>query len=289
MKLCLHCKYIFSSDEWTCPSCGHQPERLSGIEAHAPEFANGGGGFKPEYFSKLSRLEAANFWFRARNELILWALRTYKPDASTFLEVGCGTGFVLSGIARACPKLALSGSEIFLAGLPYAAERVPSAHFMQMDARRVPFVEEFDAIGAFDVLEHIKEDETVLAQLHGAIKPGGVLLLTVPQHPWLWSASDEYACHVRRYKRAEIEQKVLSVGFELLRSSSFVTSLLPAMMLSRVLQKQEIKDFDPARELKINAVLNKSFYTLMMLELAGIRFGMSYPVGGSRLIVAERK
>lgn len=289
MKVCLHCKYIFSFDEWTCPSCGHQPERLNGIEAHAPEFANGGGGFKPEYFSELSRLEAQNFWFRARNELILWALRTYKPDASTFLEVGCGTGFVLSGIARAYPKLALSGSEIFLAGLSHAAERVPSAHFMQMDARRVPFVEEFDAIGAFDVLEHIEEDETVLAQLHGAIKSGGVLLLTVPQHPWLWSASDEYACHVRRYTRTEIEQKVLSAGFELLRSSSFVTSLLPAMMLSRVLQKQETKGFDPAGELKINAVLNKSFYALMMLELAGIRFGMNYPVGGSRLIVAERK
>jgi SAM-dependent methyltransferase len=289
MKVCLHCKYIFSFDEWTCPSCGHQPERLNGIEAHAPEFANGGGGFKPEYFSELSRLEAENFWFRARNELILWALRTYKPDASTFLEVGCGTGFVLSGIARACPKLALSGSEIFMAGLSHAARRVPSAHFMQMDARRVPFVEEFDAIGAFDVLEHIEEDEIVLAQLYRATKPGGVLLLTVPQHPWLWSASDEYACHVRRYTRAEIEQKVLTAGFELLRSSSFVTSLLPAMMLSRVLQKQKTKDFDPAGELKINAVLNKSFYALMMLELAGIRLGMNYPVGGSRLVVAKKQ
>lgn len=288
MKVCLHCKYIFSFDEWTCPSCGHQPERLNGIEAHAPEFANGGGGFKPEYFSELSRLEAENFWFRARNELILWALRTYKPDASTFLEVGCGTGFVLSGIARACPKLALSGSEIFLAGLSHAAERVPSAHFMQMDARRVPFVEEFDAIGAFDVLEHIKEDETVLAQLHNAIKPGGVLLLTVPQHPWLWSASDEYACHVRRYTRAEIEQKVLTSGFELLRSSSFVTSLLPAMMLSRILGKNKTKDFDPTSELKINIVLNKIFYGLMMLDIAGIKFGMNYPLGGSRLIVAKK-
>jgi SAM-dependent methyltransferase len=289
MKLCLHCKNIFSFNEWTCPSCGHQPERLNGIQAHAPEFANGGGGFKPEYFSELSRLEAENFWFRARNELILWALRSYKPGASTFLEVGCGTGFVLSGIARAFPKLALSGSEIFLAGLSHAAERVPSAQFMQMDARRVPFVEEFDAIGAFDVLEHIKEDETVLAQLHSAIKPGGVLLLTVPQHPWLWSASDEYACHVRRYKRSEIEQKVLTAGFEILRSSSFVTSLLPAMMLSRVLQKRKTKDFDPAGELKINVFLNDLFYASMMLEIAGIGYGLNYPIGGSRLIVAERK
>jgi SAM-dependent methyltransferase len=288
MKVCLYCKYIFSFDEWTCPSCSHQPERLNGIEVHAPEFAGGGGGFKSEYFSKLCRLEAENFWFRARNQLILWALRTYKPDASNFLEVGCGTGFVLSGIARACPKLALSGSEIFLAGLSHAAERVPSANFMQMDARRVPFVKEFDAIGAFDVLEHIKEDETVLAQLHRAIKPGGVLLLTVPQHPWLWSASDEYACHVRRYKRIEIEQKVLTAGFELLRSSSFVTSLLPVMMLSRMLRNNRM-DFDPTNELKISSVLNRTFYGLTILELAGIRAGINYPVGGSRIIIAQRK
>lgn len=289
MKVCLHCKYIFSSDGWTCPSCGHRPKKFNAIEVHAPEFENSGGGFKPEYFSELSRLEEKNFWFRARNELINWALRKYKPDARLFLEVGCGTGFVLSGIARACPKLALSGSEIFLSGLSYAAERVPSAHLMQMDARRVPFVEEFDAIGAFDVLEHIKEDETVLAQLHNAIKPGGVLLVTVPQHPWLWSASDEYACHVRRYKRTEIEQKVLTAGFELLRSSSFVTSLLPAMMLSRVLQKKKTTDFDPAGELRTNAVLNMAFYTLMMLELAGIRLGMNYHFGGSRLVVARKQ
>lgn len=289
MKVCLHCNYIFSSDEWTCPACGNQPERLSGMEAHAPEFANGGGGFKPEYFSELSRLEAGNFWFRARNELILWALRKYQPNASTFLEVGCGTGFVLSGISRTSPKIVLSGSEIFLAGLSHAAKRVPAAHFMQMDARRVPFEEEFDAIGAFDVLEHIEEDGKVLAQLYRAIKPGGVLLLTVPQHPWLWSASDDYACHVRRYTRVEIEQKILTAGFELLRSSSFVTSLLPAMMLSRVFQRKKTKDFDPVGELKINAALNKSFYDLMMLELAGIRAGMNYPVGGSRLVIAERK
>jgi len=259
MKVCLYCKYIFSFDEWICPSCGHQPEHLNGIEAHAPEFANGGGGFKPDYFSELSRLEAENFWFRARNELIVWALQTYKPDASTFLEVGCGTGFVLSDIARACPEIALSGSEIFMAGLSHAAKRVPSAHFMQMDTRRVPFVDEFDAIGAFDVLEHIEEDEIVLTQLYRAIKPGGVLLLTVPQHPWLWSASDEYACHVRRYTCAEVEQKVLTAGFELLRSSSFVTSLLPAMMFSRFMQKKKTKEFAPASELKINPALNKFF------------------------------
>lgn len=288
MKVCLKCEHVFSAVQWACPLCSYEPVRLDGIEVHAAEFATGGGGFKPEYFSELASLEASNFWFQARNELILWALRTYKPDAATFLEVGCGTGFVLSGIAQAHPEMALSGSEIFLAGLSHAARRVPSAHFMQMDARHVPFSDEFDTIGAFDVLEHIEEDAVVLSQLYRALKPGGVLLLTVPQHPRLWSASDEYACHVRRYTRLGLEEKVVTSGFEIIRSSSFVTTLLPVMMLSRVLQKRKAEAFDPAGEFKISAVLNKVFYGLMMLEIAGIKLGMNYPVGGSRLIVAKK-
>jgi SAM-dependent methyltransferase len=258
------------------------------MEVHAPEFAKTGGGFKAEYFSELAQLESSNFWFQARNVLILWALHKYQPNASSFLEVGCGTGFVLSGISHTFPKIKLSGSEIFLAGLSHASKRVPFAHFMQMDARQVPFAEEFDAIGAFDVLEHIEEDEKVLAQLNVAIKPGGILLLTVPQHRWLWSASDEYACHVRRYTRKEIEHKVQAAGFDLLRSTSFVTSLLPAMLVSRMINKTNTADFNPDAELKINSILNKIFYRLMIFEIWGIQLGLNYPLGGSRLLVCKK-
>lgn len=285
MKVCVRCKHIFTFDEWICPSCGHQPERLSGIEAHAPEFANVGGGFKPEYFAELSQLEADNFWFRARNELILWAINKYKSNATSFLEVGCGTGFVLSGIASANPRLKLYGSEIFIAGLPHAIKRVPSAHFMQMDGRSIPFVKEFDSIGLFDVLEHIQEDEIVLNQLYKSLKNEGVLFITVPQHPWLWSYTDEIACHVRRYKKNEIEEKVKGAGFEILRSTSFVSILLPMMILSRMFQKNKKGH---SGELNLNKYLNKLLFRLMMLDVYGVKLGLNYPIGGSRIIIAKK-
>jgi len=288
MKVCQKCNFNFNSESWISPSCNHEPGQLNGIEAFAPDLAKIGGGFKSEYFSDLAKVESKNFWFKARNQLIIWALITYKSDSRNFLEVGCGTGFVLSAIAKSLPKIELTGSEIFSTGLTYAATRVPSARLMQMDARYIPFVEEFDSIGAFDVLEHIKDDAKVLSQLERALKIGGVLLLTVPQHRWLWSASDEYACRVRRYSSAEIEQKVLAAGFEIVRSSSFVTSLLPAMILSRIFQKRALKEFNPMAELKINPFLNIIFYLLMKLEIWGISIGISYPFGGSRLIVARK-
>jgi SAM-dependent methyltransferase len=261
---------------------------LNGFEAHAEEFANGGGGFNPEYFEELASLEAANFWFRARNELILWALRTYKPNAHSFLEVGCGTGFVLSGIAKTHTEMALSGSEIFLTGLSYAAARVPTAQFMQMDARHVPFVDEFEAIGAFDVLEHIEEDEAVLAQLHKALKPGGVLLLTIPQHPWLWSANDDYACHVRRYTAKELHKKVVDAGFCIERSTSFVSLLLPAMLLSRRKPNKTFTEHDVTAELRLPKLLNNVFLGVMRIEQRLIKLGANFALGGSRLIVARK-
>ncbi|AOW15450.1 methyltransferase [Hydrogenophaga crassostreae] len=261
---------------------------MDGFDAYAAEFANGGGGFKAEYFDELARLESANFWFRARNELILWALRAYMPSVQSFLEVGCGTGFVLSGIAKAHPKIALSGSEIFLDGLSHAKVRVPTAHFMQMDARQVPFRDEFDAIGAFDVLEHIEEDEAVLAQLHCALKPDGVLLLTVPQHPWLWSASDTHACHVRRYTARELNDKLVAAGFQIERSTSFVSLLLPAILFSRRAKPAAGKEYDPTAELRLPRMLNSFLLQVMLFEKKLISLGVNFPLGGSRLIVARK-
>ncbi len=290
MKYCLACGNHCVSSEWACPSCGHESVRLNGFVSHAPQLAHGGGGFKAEYFAELAALEARNFWFRARNELILWGLRKYRPNAASFLEVGCGTGFVLSAIADRNPGLAISGSEIFLDGLPYAAARLPEAELMQMDARCIPFVEEFDAIGSFDVLEHIEEDEMVLNQMCRAIKPDGLLLLTVPQHSWLWSAADEYACHVRRYDSKEILEKVCRAGFSILRTTSFVSLLLPAMFLSRKKKSQGIgnMEYDPTRELRISGTLDACLLAIMRFESALIRLGLNFPLGGSRLVIAKK-
>jgi hypothetical protein len=120
------------------------------------------------------------------------------------------------------------------------------------------------------------------------LKPGGIIVLTVPQHAWLWSDADEYACHKRRYSASELAGKVHRAGFNIVKSTSFVTTLLPAMVVSRMLRKRGSNNFDPKAELSINSVLNSLFRQLLNLELAGIRLGLSYPLGGSRLMVASK-
>jgi SAM-dependent methyltransferase len=220
--------------------------------------------------------------------LIIWALGKYCPGFRSFLEIGCGTGYVLSGIAKACPEAELQGSEIFAAGLAFAASREPTVKFMQMDARNIPFVDEFDAVGAFDVLEHIEEDEQVLMQMREALKMRGILLLTVPQHAWLWSPVDEYACHVRRYSARELHAKVEGAGFEILRSTSFVSTLLPAMWASRFTISHSAKDINASAEARLSPRINRLFEILLGAEFELIRNGVNLPLGGSRLIVARK-
>ena len=289
MKRCLSCNVCFSTSILSCPECGFIPPLIHNIEAFAPEFADEGGGFKSNYFADLARLEETNFWFQCRNNLILWAIEKFFPRFESFLEVGCGTGFVLSGISKKFPSSRLFGSEIFMTGLGFAASRVPTAKFMQMDARKIPFVNEFDVIGAFDVLEHIKEDEAVLSQIFAALKPKGFLLLTVPQHPWLWSSIDEYAFHERRYTASGLHKKIEAKGFRVIKSTSFVSALLPAMMISRIFQAKIVsKQFDATAELRISPWLNAFFTLILNAELALIKIGISLPMGGSRLVIAQK-
>ena len=256
--------------------------------AFAPELAKESEGFKAGYFAGLAEWEGDSFWFRSRNRLLIWSFQRYFPEAENFLEIGCGTGFVLSGFHRALPKLTLCGSEIFTAGLSFAAERLPGIELYQMDARRIPFEKHFDVIGAFDVLEHIQEDELVISQMHQAVRAGGGIMVTVPQHSSLWSEADEYAQHVRRYRVGELRAKVEHAGFKVLRATSFVSLLLPLMFIVRLKQRFTNQEFDATAELKLSSSVNLLLERVMDVERAMIRLGISFPAGGSLLLVARR-
>ena len=175
MKRCLKCDASFAGDAWTCPACNFAPASVAGCLAFAPELAGGGEGYKDSYFDELARLEAANFWFRARNQLILWTLRKYFKGALNFLEIGCGTGFVLSGIAQAFPQMALCGSEVSTNGLAHAARRKTQEDFDALAELRLSPIANF-------ALKSILDLERGLIRA-GARFPFGGSLLVVAQKP----------------------------------------------------------------------------------------------------------
>lgn len=234
MKICPSCVARHERAEWLCPVCARSPDSQGGIVRFAPALAEENDGFSAESFACLALLESGSFWFRARNRLIVWSLQRHFGQVGSFLEIGCGTGFVLAGVHRAFPQAILAGSEIYDQGLSFARDRVPAAQLYQMDARKLPFEEEYDVVGAFDVLEHIDEDDAVLREMFRTVRKGGGIVVTVPQHPFLWAEVDDYSFHKRRYTRPELLRKVRAAGFQVERVTSFVSLLLPLMMLSRL-------------------------------------------------------
>jgi len=285
MKRCLSCENTFSAEGWDCPVCGFSPDCLDGYLHFSPELAHTSPGFKTEFFQTLANLETDYFWFRARNQLLIQVIRRFLPRTSSLLEVGCGTGFVLSGIANAFPHMELAGSEIDSAGLPYAAGRVPHGKFWQMDARNIPFRDEFDLVAACDVLEHIHEDDVALAEMVAAVKPGGGILLTVPQHRFLWSQADEKACHCRRYEAKHFKHQLEQAGLDVLYTTSFVSLLFPLLVWSRRLQKRKRL----ADDFALPQWLNRVFEQIMTVERGLIRMGVRFPFGGSLLVVACKR
>jgi len=261
---------------------------IDGFPAFAPTLAVDNDGYDDSYFAELFRLESGNYWFRARNALLMWALKRYFPQARDYLEIGCGTGYVLAGVAAGRPDLHLHASEISSRGLPFAAGRVPQAELFQMDARAIPFAGHFDIIGMFDVLEHIEDDRGVLAQACRALRPGGGLIVTVPQHRFLWSRYDEHAHHVRRYTAAEIAEKITAAGFRIMMTTSFVSLLLPLMLLSRRARPAPRGDYDVLAELRVGPVTNTLLAAVLAFERGLIRCGIRFPAGGSRLLLAQR-
>jgi SAM-dependent methyltransferase len=289
MKSCLACNRTFTAEGWTCPQCGYAPSSRKGFLCFAPELEESNSEYDPKHFSLLAKFEDGSFWFQTRNELIGWAMTRFFSTAQDILEVGVGTGFVLRSLHKILPRARLCGSDIHTEGLRFTAARLGGqADLMQLDAKAMPFRDHFDVACAFDVLEHIREDEVVLDQMRLCLHKEGGIMLTVPQHMFLWGPADEAAFHQRRYRINELAEKVKAAGFEVLFKTSFVSFLLPAMYLSRLRSRQS-GQYDLEDELRIQPTLNRLFRSISALETGLIRAGIRMPVGGSQLLVAVRR
>src|SRR5688500_1856966 len=215
-------------------------------------------------YDRMAELDELHWWYRARREVLreLIRRRIRLPAEARILEVGCGTGHnlpMLGGFGR------LDAIEVDGAARAIASRRLGHA---VMDAplpllTGVP-LRAYDLIAMLDVLEHVDEDQAALASLARRLRPGGRILLTVPAHPWMWSAHDEVNHHHRRYTRRSLRAAIAGSGLRLERMSWFNSLLFPlaaaARLAGRVTGREDSDDKLPP------APVNRLFETLFGLE-----------------------
>jgi SAM-dependent methyltransferase/ribosomal protein S27AE len=283
---------------WQCALCGQTIPDWQDVPLLAPELADTVSGMNPENFPILAAVSPDHFWFTPRCRLLVSLIARYFPDAASLLEIGCGTGIVLQKIADMKPWRRLVGAELHPTGLREARRVLGGlVELVQMDARRIPARDAFDVIGAFDVIEHISDDEHVLTSMRETVRPGGGVVLAVPQHPFLWSEFDEVSYHERRYRRGELEAKLVHAGFEVVFSASYTVILFPAMVARRLLRRRPIpastanaagRTSDDG-ELRLPRWLNAVARTMLQAEVTLTLAGLHFPFGGSRVVVARKR
>jgi SAM-dependent methyltransferase len=276
--------------DWKCKACGRQVPEALGIPLFAPDLADTISGFDPVAFDRLIKVEAAHFWFVARNELIVALADRYFPQARCYLEIGCGNGAVLQAMAKSRRWDRLVGSDLHPKGLAHARARLPDGvEFAQMDAGVIPAAAVFDLTGAYDIIEHVPDDEAAIRALRTATLTGGGTIIAVPQHPVLWSRADEIGHHQRRYRRGELEAKLERNGFDVVFSSSYMAVLLPIMAVSRLKARLRLgnTDADVEREMQVGGLLNCAFTALLRAEVRLTLTGVHWPLGGSRVVAAR--
>jgi SAM-dependent methyltransferase len=181
--------------------------------------------------------------------------------------------------------------------LKYCQRRESGNAYYQYDLYDEVFSEEFDGILACDVIEHLEDDERVLANLNRSLKRGGILVLTVPACRMIWSAMDDYAGHKRRYSREEMKRKLEAAGFKVLKNSYFMMFLFPAIALSRIMMRgrktpgeggHENTMARARTELSLPPILNSLFGRIFTIEIPLIGH-MDCPIGSSLLAVALKE
>ncbi len=174
-----------------------------------------------------------HFWFGSRNHLISMMMkRVGLCPPMRVLDIGCGTGTVLAHLL-ACGYRG-DGLEMHHRLAAQAAVNCPGANVLCADVMGAsPIHAAYDAVGLFDVLEHVTEPASLLARCAGLVRPGGTVVGTVPALQSLWSALDIAAGHRRRYDRAALAGDLTSAGLEILRLDYFFQVLLAPMWIQR--------------------------------------------------------
>jgi 2-polyprenyl-3-methyl-5-hydroxy-6-metoxy-1,4-benzoquinol methylase len=185
-------------------------------------------------YDRMAELDATHWWYRARRDILARLIERaiVLPAEPRILEVGCGTGHNLPMLARFGR---VDATEIDGFARVIASKRLGHAvrDAALPELKGVPD-RTYDLVAILDVLEHVEEDCASLVTMAEKLKPGGRILLTVPAHPWMWSAHDEVNHHKRRYTKGTFRAAVAAAGLKLERLTYFNSLLFPVAAAARL-------------------------------------------------------
>jgi len=238
----------------------------------------------PDEYTKMFELEDHYWWFVGRRRLALQLLKNYttvsNPDV---LDLGCGTGVVLRELSSWARPTGVDMSHLAL----NFCRRRSLKRLILGDGAKLPIAQsQVDAIIGLDIFEHIEDDVAAFKEAYRVLRPGGILVLSVPAFRSLWGPHDVALMHFRRYRTAEVRKRLEEAGFTIRRTSYSVFFLFPIVVVWRVFEKRK-KGPAKASLVSVPKWMNRLLVALQDLETMMIsRFDL--PWGSSVIAVAQR-
>jgi SAM-dependent methyltransferase len=238
-----------------------------------------------EEYSKLEQLEKEHWFYSGKREIVRYWIHKLHPLTTTSLLVDCGagTGQFAAEMRSECRVLAIDDHE---ESIQIATAKLGGDSVKRGNAVALPLPDKsVDCLTALDVLEHVQDDAKAMTEFARVLKPGGLVVLTVPALPALWSDWDVSLHHFRRYTRRGWLNLLQHPGFTLEHWNFVNVAALPLVYASRKWRSitgtnNRAEDKIPSAAL--NTALKKTFTALACQGT--IRF----PIGVGLLGVLRR-
>ena len=240
---------------------------------------------QPDEYRKMAAVEDAMWYYRALHRHVGRSLARHLPPGARVLDAGCGTGGLLRRLHAAQPTWHLTGIDFSPLACELARART-GAEVVQGSIAALPFPEAaFDAVVSCDVVCQVADPAQALREFNRCLRPGGVVVLTMPAYQWMYSYHDREVGNLRRYTRSEVGALLGAAGFTVVRNTHWNTLPFPLAVLRRKLLPPAAPSSDVGL---FPAPVEAGFNGLMAVEHAWLGLGGSLPFGNSVLTTARK-
>jgi SAM-dependent methyltransferase len=241
---------------------------------------------------RYARVSETYFWNTAHNDI---ALRAVAPHLRRMgglherplriVDVGCGPGNTLALLERHGVAIGLEYSPVALA----TARRRGLTRVVAGDGAALPMRSAtVDCVVALEVMEHFADDLAVAREAFRVLRPGGILLASVPAFMALWRSHDELYGHHRRYTRAALRRLLAAAGFAVERCEYIKCAyFLPLLVRAKLDRARNGGTPGGDDFFELPAWLNGLLRTQIVWEHR-LRLNRLLPFGVSLLAVARR-
>ena len=242
----------------------------------------------PAEYARMHALEDWYWWFVARRAAAAQFLRDHAPPERPLriLDAGCGTGGMLE-VLRKWPEVEVTGVDLSPEALRFSHER-GHPRLVGCDLTLLPFrTASFDVVTALDVIEHVPDDARAVSEISRVLRPGGILVASVPAYAFLWGAHDEALHHQRRYDTGQFQKLVHAAGLRVEKQTYLLAALFPVAAAMRLAARGRKPGSAEAGLPRVPRLINQALIHFQAAELAIARRA-SLPFGLSVLAVARK-